>query len=129
MPSPLISQHLIGAFPRSRPASLAAFTTAAKMAGKSPAEWNGVLAATPAALTTASQLLLRMATLMASLSVADPTTIESRLDLTSAESLEGDRTKATTLWLWAMRAGSSREPTLPVTPSKRTFILAGCRMK
>lgn len=98
------------------------------MAGKSPAEWNGVLAANPAALMTASQLLSRMAALMAALSVADPTTMASRFDLTSAESLEGERTKATTLWLWAMRAGSSREPTLPVTPSKRTFILiiSGC---
>lgn len=67
------------------PASTAAFTTAAKMAGKSLAEWNGVLAANPAALTTASQLLFKMAALMAALSVADPTTMESRLDLIIGE--------------------------------------------
>lgn len=95
------------------------------MAGNSPAEWNDVGAAIPDALTTASQLLLRMAALMAALSVAEPMTVESSLDLVSVESLEGERTKATTVWLWAIRAGNSREPTLPVTPSRRTFILAG----
>lgn len=79
--------------------------------------------AKPAALTIASQSCDRIAALMLALSVPEPTTTASSLEVTSGESLEGDRTNATTLWLWASRAGSILEPTFPVMPSRRTFIV------
>lgn len=65
------------------------------------------------------------------LSVASPTTIsyvlrtEERIRVLS---LASERTAMITWCLWASKAGVRRQPSLPVAPRRRTFIVMCCRM-
>ncbi|KAG4419634.1 hypothetical protein IFR04_007231 [Cadophora malorum] len=95
------------------------------MSGNPLWEVHPVMAASPAVLTTAAQFEERIPAFIAALSVAEPTTIASILDLTSGDILVGVRTKATTWCLWASSAGIIREPTLPVMPDKNTRMVVG----
>ena len=61
----------------------------------------------------------------AAASVASPVTImvEERTDEgIRLRSLDSERTKTMTVWLWERRAGRRRDPRLPVAPRRRTFI-------
>jgi hypothetical protein len=117
---PLRNQHRKGGPPRSILAAWAALLTAEWMEGRSPPFPNGT--AKPAALITASQRWDSMASVNASLLVAQPVMMELARDATSSLTFAGLRTYATTVWLWATSAGNSLQPTLPVTPSNKTRI-------
>lgn len=109
----------------SAPASLTAPATARTISGRLLVP-HGADAATPALLITASQLFFRIAVLMAILSVAEPsaTLIWLYIDFDIKDSsFEDDLTKATTLWLCDRSAATSRRPTLPVAPMRRTFMI------
>ena len=117
---PLRNQQRKGSPPRCILAAWAALLTAEWMEGNVPP--FPICRAKPAELMTASQLFANIASVSASLSVAQPWRMELVREATSGLILAGSRTYATTVWLCATSAGSSLQPTLPVTPRSSTRI-------